>query len=420
MNWLRRKLNKTEDECCGEKLSAYIDRELTPEERVALERHLAECEDCRWNLETLRQTVEWTRSSAPVRLPRVFTIPVETGAPQAVRARRPAWGLPLLQGATALVALLFVVVVAGDLTLGSATPRSEPQMVAVQATTVLSQAVTSQPAAATEVVEHDVAGPAAAAGVVEELSPAEAAAAKAAPTEAITAAPSAPEVLSMAAPTATLAAEAGGIGGGEPALSVTMEVLAVAVEPPPSLARAAATPTVTVTLAITAMMPWPTPTLTVEVTLTESVMSEEVVTVTVLATPEAYLAATAAPARALADTAASAAETPIPAPVQSEATANEAQQGEAPAAAAELAYSEAAPSEAPAALSAGPEPTVVAAAPEVRDAEQGPRSGEEQGIVGALRESVAPWFGLAEIVLGAAFVLLALVTAVVMLRRQPR
>jgi len=89
MNWLRRKLDRTEDECCGERLSAYIDRQLTPEERVALERHLAECEDCRWNLETLRQTVEWARSSAPVRLPRVFTIPVESAAPQAVRARRP-------------------------------------------------------------------------------------------------------------------------------------------------------------------------------------------------------------------------------------------------------------------------------------------------------------------------------------------
>jgi hypothetical protein len=40
--------------------------------------------------------------------------------------------------------------------------------------------------------------------------------------------------------------------------------------------------------------------------------------------------------------------------------------------------------------------------------------------VGTLRETVAPWFNTAEIVLGAAFVLLALATAVAMLRWQPR
>ncbi len=110
-----------------------------------------------------------------------------------------------------------------------------------------------------------------------------------------------------------------------------------------------------------------------------------------------------------------------------EATAGEADQHEALEAGAEVASDRAAateapaaPGEAPAALSAGPEPTAIAAAPEAREAEQGARSDEEQGIVGTLRESVAPWFGLAEIVLGAAFVLLALVTAVVMLRWQPR
>ena len=426
MNWLRKKLNRTEDECCGERLSAYIDRELTPEQVTALERHLAECEDCRWNLVTLQQTVEWTRSAAPVRVPRVFTIQVEAGAPQTVRARRPAWAVPLLQGATALVALLFVVVVAGDLILGGTTPQLQPQTVAVQMPTMVAQAATSQPVAATMVVELAVAAPT---EVAAELPPAEQAVAKAAPAEPTAAPLAAMAAPAVATPTPTYPGEALGIGGGEPEVSVTMEVLAAAAEASASVARAAATSTVTVTLAFTTALPFPTPTPTVEVTLTELVAYAEVVTLTVTATPEVYVAATAAPTRALVDTATAAppVETAIPAPVQIEVTVSEAERDEMPAAMAQETTNAAEPSQAPAALSevpvglgAGPEPTVVAAAPEGGAADQGARSGEEPGIVGTLRKSLGPWFGVAEIGLGAAFVLLALVTMVVMLRRKPR
>jgi len=51
---------------------------------------------------------------------------------------------------------------------------------------------------------------------------------------------------------------------------------------------------------------------------------------------------------------------------------------------------------------------------------QGAGPDEERGSVGTLRESVEPWLGLAEIVLGGVFVLLALATVVIMLRWQPR
>ncbi len=161
MNWFRRNKHRIKDECCAESLSAYLDCELSAEERAALERHLVKCEDCRWKLETLRQTVEWTRDCAPVRLPRVFTIPVETAAPKAVKARRPAWALPVLQGATALVAVLFIFVVAGDLFLGGSAPRSasQPQMVALQATAVMDQATTAQQVEVTQVVEYAVVAP---------------------------------------------------------------------------------------------------------------------------------------------------------------------------------------------------------------------------------------------------------------------
>ncbi len=89
-------------------------------------------------------------------------------------------------------------------------------------------------------------------------------------------------------------------------------------------------------------------------------------------------------------------------------------------AATEEGYNAAAPTEAPAALPSGPEPTAIAAAPQAREVEEVDRSGEESGAAGTLIETVAPWFSLAEIVLGAAFVLLALATAVAMLRWQPR
>ncbi len=311
MNWLRKKLDRTEDECCGEKLSAYIDRELAPEERVALERHLAECEDCRWNLETLRQTVEWSRDCAPVRVPRVFTIPVEMGAPQAVRARRPAWGLPLLQGATALVALLFVVVVAGDLFVGSTAPRSESQMVALQTTAVMDQAAAVQEVEVTQLVQLQSAATVVVEAAVEGPT-SEPVSAKALPPESTAAPPPAPEALTMAAPAPTVAAEVGGMGGELPAISATMEVMSVAVETPLGAPRAAATPTATVTLAFTAAMPLLTQPLTVQVTLTGWMTAEQVIMLVV--TPTATVVPTALPTRQLPATAEPVVETAVPAP----------------------------------------------------------------------------------------------------------
>ena len=262
MKWLRRDKNRIEDECCEERLSAYLDCELTAEERAAVERHLAQCEGCRWNLETLRQTVGLTRNCAPVRLPRSFTIPVEAAAPQAVRARRPVWGLPLLQGATALVALLFVVIVAGDLFTGGLAPRSEPQMVALQTSVVVEEAQVVKEVAVTQVVEMAMPAAMAATESAVEEPPSEPAAAKAAPTEPpahLLVAPEEPAVAAIA-PTAT--SETDGVGGGEAEVSVTGEVLEVVVEPSPDAAGAAAMSAASVTLEIAAAMPMLTHPLT--------------------------------------------------------------------------------------------------------------------------------------------------------------
>ncbi len=134
MSWLRRQ-KEPEHRYFEEQLSAYLDGELLPREREAAERHLAECPSCRWNLKTLRQTVQWTSELPMVRVPRSFAIPVPARPAPAARRWR---SVPVLQGATALVALLLFFVVAGDVMLSGfgpvAMPRPEPQALAPQAT----------------------------------------------------------------------------------------------------------------------------------------------------------------------------------------------------------------------------------------------------------------------------------------------
>ncbi len=123
MSWLQKDRDKTEHGYVAERLSAYLDGELTPQEQAAVDQHVATCEVCRWDLATLRQTVQWTRELPPVPVPRVFTIPVEVQPERPVRR----WRLvPVLQGATALVALLLFFVVTGDVVFRGAMPALAP------------------------------------------------------------------------------------------------------------------------------------------------------------------------------------------------------------------------------------------------------------------------------------------------------
>lgn len=50
-------------------LSNYIDGELDPTVKAALERHLEHCEDCRLVVDTTRKTVKILCNSEPVPLP---------------------------------------------------------------------------------------------------------------------------------------------------------------------------------------------------------------------------------------------------------------------------------------------------------------------------------------------------------------
>ncbi|MEJ2736168.1 MAG: zf-HC2 domain-containing protein [Anaerolineae bacterium] len=124
---------KTKHTYFEERLSAYLDDELLPQEQAAVEEHVATCEACQWDLDTLRQTVQWTRELPTLTVPRVFTVPAPAEHERAARRR---WRLvPVMQGATALIALLLFFVVAGDFLLpGRSRQASAPEPMMMQAT----------------------------------------------------------------------------------------------------------------------------------------------------------------------------------------------------------------------------------------------------------------------------------------------
>ena len=77
-----------------EQLSAALDGMLTPDERVALDAHLAGCASCRRELEEMRQVRSLLRAVAEPALPRSFLLPLEGDLPaprsaQTAQAPRP-------------------------------------------------------------------------------------------------------------------------------------------------------------------------------------------------------------------------------------------------------------------------------------------------------------------------------------------
>ncbi len=114
----------------AERLCAYLDGELTAQEKAAVERHLPECPHCQWELQTLRQTVQWMQEMPAVPLPCSFAIPVP-----ARQKPRWSWTVPVMQRATALVAAMLLLVVAGDFLLtGGLWSASAPAALPVAST----------------------------------------------------------------------------------------------------------------------------------------------------------------------------------------------------------------------------------------------------------------------------------------------
>jgi anti-sigma factor RsiW len=187
-----------------ELLSAYMDGEVSADERALVETHLATCALCAHDLVTLRQTVSLLRQLPQVAAPRPFTLRETDVKP--VRPARPAWWrLPWARGLAAATAMLAcVVVVAGVVLLGRpgmlGAPAA-PAPVALQAPAATEapvvgmaaeQAVEAQPEAAAS-----LEAPAAAPAPAEEKAAAEPTFAKAAELQATPTQP-APTALSMA------------------------------------------------------------------------------------------------------------------------------------------------------------------------------------------------------------------------------
>jgi anti-sigma factor RsiW len=120
----------------AELLSAYIDGEVTGDERALVEMHLATCVACARDMATLRQTVTMLRQLPSVAAPRPFTLRESDVA--SIRPPRPAWWrLPWAQGLVAATAVLLCVAAVGGVWLlgrtGMVGAPTASQPVALQA-----------------------------------------------------------------------------------------------------------------------------------------------------------------------------------------------------------------------------------------------------------------------------------------------
>ena len=75
-----------------EQLSAFLDKELSPQEQAIVDAHLDTCQRCQLVLADLRQTVAMLRALPTVEVPRSFTLPARIAAVQ----EQPAPGNPVV------------------------------------------------------------------------------------------------------------------------------------------------------------------------------------------------------------------------------------------------------------------------------------------------------------------------------------
>jgi hypothetical protein len=116
MSDILRLRGKSEHDWVGDSLSAYIDGELSPRDNARVEQHLRECQTCAENVATLQQTVGLLRDLPRLPVPRSFALRPAQVQPKA-RVAAPQWGYGLLKGATALAALLLVLLIGADVSL---------------------------------------------------------------------------------------------------------------------------------------------------------------------------------------------------------------------------------------------------------------------------------------------------------------
>jgi hypothetical protein len=106
-------LQNTKHEYVLDRLSSYMDGQLPDDEQARVEAHLSTCQRCRDDLRTLRWTHDLLQEVVPVPIPRSFVIR-EADVTRPKRATLGGRSLATLQWATALVAIMLVLVVTGD------------------------------------------------------------------------------------------------------------------------------------------------------------------------------------------------------------------------------------------------------------------------------------------------------------------
>lgn len=94
-----------------ELLSTHVDGRLSAQEKIRVERHLEECEECRQELEFLEFTVNLLRRVPTVQVPRSFVLTEAPGE----RPLLAAWPLKAMSAATVLAAVFLVTVFTIDL-----------------------------------------------------------------------------------------------------------------------------------------------------------------------------------------------------------------------------------------------------------------------------------------------------------------
>jgi hypothetical protein len=124
-----RKFAENEHVWVEERLSAYIDNQLTPLEQAQLERHLRGCARCQASLASLRWTVSLVKQAPAPALPRMFTLPV----PNQTR-RAASFGFGFARLATVVATLLLFAVIGLDAIsqLGGGFVGSAPAPAALQ------------------------------------------------------------------------------------------------------------------------------------------------------------------------------------------------------------------------------------------------------------------------------------------------
>jgi anti-sigma factor RsiW len=125
--------NQSNEERLDELLSAYLDGMLAPEERAMLEARLRQEPALQKRLEALRLTVNALKHLPVVEAPRNFILSpsmVAPARPASRRRRRRSW--QAFGWATAVAAVLFLLVFAGDVFVVAPGLRSEPMDVLVE------------------------------------------------------------------------------------------------------------------------------------------------------------------------------------------------------------------------------------------------------------------------------------------------